>query len=154
MKKVDWNKLAAMSEVIGTVAIVVSLAFVVQSVNQNTETLKNANLNHVYDRLDSLNSDIAADPQLSVIYANRVFGLEDITSDDAVFLVTMRREINQWEQYFTWNLDGLLDDSEWDDWNAYYKTLFTSAFPSEWWQALRKYHSEPFALHVDQIYDE
>ena len=119
MKKVDWNKLAAMSEVIGTVAIVVSLAFVVQSVNQNTEILQNTNLNHVYDRLDSLNSDIAADPQLSVIYANRVFGLEDITADDAVFLVTMRREINQWEQYFTWNLDGLLDDSEWADWDAY-----------------------------------
>ena len=89
MKKVDWNKLAAMSEVIGTVAIVVSLLFVVQSINQNTESLQNANLNHVYDRLDNLNSDIAADPQLSVIYANRVLGLEDITADDAVFLITI-----------------------------------------------------------------
>jgi hypothetical protein len=132
---------------------VVSLAFVVHSVNQNTEALQNANLNHVYDRLDSLNSDIAADPQLSIIYTNKVFGLENITSDEAMFLVTMRREINQWEQYFTWNRDGLLDDNDWNDWDAYYRKLFANVFPEGWWQALRKYHSEPFAIHVDQIYD-
>jgi hypothetical protein len=153
MKNVNWSKLAAMSEVIGTIAIVASLAFVVQSVNQNTVAIQNTNLNHVYNRIDSLNSDIAGDPQLSVIYANKVFELENIAAEDAQFMITMRRELNQWEQYFKWYRDGLLDDVIWADWDGYYKTLFTSAFPEDWWKAMRKTYYEPFALHVDQIYD-
>ena len=111
MKTVDWNKWAAISEVIGTIAVVASLAFVVQSVNQNTDALQNANLNHVYDRLDSLNADIAADPQLSLIHVNKMLGLTNIEAGDAQFLMTVRRELNQWEQYYEWQLDGLLDDA-------------------------------------------
>ena len=152
MKNVDWNKMAAVSEVIGTIAVVVSLAFVVRSVDQNTDALRNANLNHVYDRLDSLSGDIAADPQLSITYANRVYGLADMEASEAQFLASMRRELNQWEQYFLWHRDGLLDGDDWNDWDDYYQTMFSTAFRKEWWQASRKYYFAEFASHVDQIY--
>jgi hypothetical protein len=154
MKNVDWNKMAAISEVIGTIAVVVSLVFVVHSVNQNTDALRNSNLNHVYDRLDSLNSDIAADPQLSLMYANRVVGLTDIEASDAQFLTSMRRELAQWEQYYQWHRDGLLDGDDWTDWDDYYEVLFFTAFPREWWQSVRKYYIDEFASHVDQIYSQ
>ena len=149
----DWNKLAAISEIVGTIAVIVSLAFVVRSVDQNTDALQNTNLNHVYDRLDSLNSDIATNPQLAITYANKVFDLKNIDADEAQFLVTMRRELNQWEQYFKWYEDRLLDDHDWAGWDDYYRTLFITAFPKEWWQSMRKYYKSDFSSHVDQIYD-
>ena len=154
MKKLDWNKSAAIAEVIGTVAVVVSLVFVVQSVNQNTDALQNANLNHVYDRLDDLNSDIAADPQLALVYADKVLNLNNIDANEAQYIFTMRRELNQWEQYHDWRLDGLIDEDDWTAWDGYYTTLFISAFPKKWWQSMRKYYNEELSLHVDQIYDQ
>jgi hypothetical protein len=154
MKNVDWNKMAAISEVIGTIAVVVSLAFVVHSVDQNTDALRNANMNHVYDRLDSLNGDIAADPQLSITYANRVYGLTNMEASEAQFLASMRRELNQWEQYYLWHRDGLLDGDGWNEWDDYYESIFFEAFPKEWWQASRQYYIGEFAAHVDQIYSQ
>lgn len=152
VKNVDWNKLSAISEIVGTIAVVISLAFVVRSVDQNTDALQNTNLNHVYDRLDSLNSDITTDPHLAINYANNVFGLKNIEVNDAQFLLTMRRELNQWEQFFVWYQDGLLDDGDWIGWDDYYRTLFIAAFPKEWWQSMRKYYNSEFGVHVDQIY--
>ncbi len=154
MKNVDWNKLAAISEIVGTIAVIVSLAFVVRSVDQNTDALQNTNLNHVYDRLDSLNSDIVTNPQLAITYANKVFDLDNIDADEAQFLVTMRRELNQWEQYFGWHEDRLLDDNDWADWDDYYGTLFITAFPREWWESMSKYYNRDFSSHVDKTYDQ
>lgn len=135
-------------------AVIVSLAFVVRSVDQNTEALRNTNLNHVYDRLDSLNSDIGTHPRLAVTYAARVFDLNGLEADEALFLVTMRRELNQWEQYFDWHQDRLLDEEDWENWDAYYETLFATAFPEEWWQSMRQYYNSAFSSHVDQAYEQ
>ena len=67
----DW---AAIAEIVGTAAIVVSLVFVIQGLNQNTKALQVANLNQTYDRTDNLNSDIAANPELASFYVEEVFG--------------------------------------------------------------------------------
>ena len=153
MRNVDWRKLAAISEVVGTIAVVISLAFVIMSVNQNTDALQNANLNHVYDRLDGLNSDISVNPQLAVTYADNVFDLKKITATEAQFLFVMRRELNQWEQFFDWHKDRLLDNEDWLAWDDYYKSLFIGAFPKEWWISMRKTYNPAFSAHVDEIYD-
>ena len=149
----DW---AAVAEIAGTIAVVVSLIFVIHSVNQNTQELQNANLNHVYDRYDALNSDIAASPELAALYVKKVLKIEGLEAGDAQILALMRRELNQWEQYYSWHSSGLLSESEWQDWDAYFRLIMSDAFPQEWWLALRPYYQGTqgkFTSHVDRIYD-
>jgi hypothetical protein len=145
----DW---AAIAEIVGTIAVVVSLVFVVQSLNQNTEALQNTNLNHVYDRYDAQNSDLANNPELASMYVKRILKLEGLTASEAQLLFTLRRDLNQWEQYFMWNADGLLDRSDWLAWDDYFQILFSNSLPQTWWNALRPYYADDFAKHVDQIY--
>jgi len=156
MRKLSLRDWAAVAEIAGTIAVVVSLVFVVQSLNQNTQELQNANLNHVYDRYDHLNSDLAGSPELASLYAEKILNLKGMDGGDAQLLFLMRRELNQWEQYYSWQSGGFLSESDWQDWDSYFRVLFSNAFPKEWWLALRPYYQGTqgeFGSHVDRIYD-
>jgi hypothetical protein len=82
----------------------------------------------------------------------RILKLEGLTASEAQLLFTLRRDLNQWEQYFMWNADGLLDRSDWLAWDDYFQILFSNSLPQTWWNALRPYYADDFAKHVDQIY--
>jgi hypothetical protein len=156
MRKLSLRDWAAVAEIVGTTAVVVSLVFVIQSVNQNTQELQSANLNHVYDRYDSFNSDVASSPELASHYAKKVLKIEGIDARDAQLLALMRRELNQWEQYFVWHSGGLLSESDWQDWDGYFRLSISNALPQEWWLALRPYYQGTqgeFRAHVDRVYE-
>ena len=146
----DW---AAIAEIIGTAAIVVSLVFVIQGLNQNTKALQVANLNQIYDRTDNLNGDIAASPELATFYVEEVFGVEGLRPEEAQFAIVMRRELNQWEQFYVWKRDGVVEGDDWEVWDAYYAEYFSRHFPKEWWNGVKKYYYSDFSSHVDQIYE-
>jgi len=145
----DWS---AIAEIVGTVAIIVSLIFVVHGLNQNTKALQVANLNQIYDRSDSLNSDLASSPELASLYVEKVFGVAGLTAEEAQFAVMMRRELNQWEEFWYWYRDGVVSEDLWEEWDAYYVEHLSNNFPKELWNGIRKYYHSDFALRVDQIY--
>ena len=146
----DW---AAIAEIVGTVAIVVSFIFVVQGLNQNTKALKVANLNQIYGAADDLNSDIVSSPELASLYVERVFGVNGLKAEEAQFVIVMRRELNQWEQFYFWNRDGVISDDDWQNWDAYFSEVFSDHFPKAWWEGTKKYYYVEFATHVDRIYE-
>ena len=78
MRKLSLSEWASVAEIIGAITIVVSLLFLVHEVNQNTKALQVANVNQIYDRTDSLNSDIAASPELASFYVKEVFGVDGL----------------------------------------------------------------------------
>ena len=153
MRKFTLQDWAAIAEVIGTVAIVVSLVFVVHGLNQNTKTLQISNLNEIYNRTDSTNGDIAASPELASLYVEKVFGVKGLRVEEAQFAVTMRRELNQWEQFYLWHRDGVIDDADWEEWDAYFAEYLSGNFPKEWWNGIKKYYYSDFSSHVDHIYE-
>jgi len=144
---------AAIAETVGTVAVVVSLIFVIQGLNQNTKALQVANLNQIYDRTDKLNGDIVSSPELASLVVEKVFGVKGLNADEAQFAISMRRELNQWEQFYFWNRDGVIDDDDWSDWDAYYAEFFSEHCPKEWWDGIRKFYYVEFASRVDHIYE-
>ena len=152
MRKLNLQNWAAIAEVVGTVAIIVSLIFVVHGLNQNTKALQVANLNQIYDRSDSLNSDLTSSPELAALYVAKVFGVEGLTAEEAQFAIVMRRELNQWEQFWYWNRDGVIDDIVWEDWDAYYAEHLSTHFSEELWNGIRDYYHPDFASRVDQSY--
>jgi len=153
MRKLSLSEWASVAEIIGAITIVVSLLFLVHEVNQNTKALQVANVNQIYDRTDSLNSDIAAIPELASFYVKEVFGVDGLRAEEAQFAIAMRRELNQWEQFYIWNRDGVINGDDWNVWDAYYAEYFSNHFPKEWWTGIKKYYYSDFSSRVDRIYE-
>ena len=86
------------------------------------------------------------------MYVKEVFGVAGLTAEEAQFAIVMRRELNQWEQFWYWNRDGVIGNDVWEDWDAYYVEHLSNNFPKELWNGIRKYYHPDFASHVDKIY--
>ena len=154
MRKLELGEWASVAEILGTFAVVASVLFLVYEVNQNTSELRNNNENAAYDRIDGLNSDLMSDPELASFWAKRVYGLEIPAGPEAQFIHALRREINQWEQYYGWHELGMVTTEDWKVWDDYYVRLFKKTMPYDWWNGIREYTGPQFAIHVDEIYDQ
>jgi len=107
----DW---AAIAEVVGAVAIVVSLVYVATELRHNTEATKAA----TFQQMVALSSDnlmaIAQDADLASIYSRGVSDSDSLTNNEQFrFFLVIRLQWRGMEAaYFQWR-HGVLGDSEW-----------------------------------------
>ncbi|MDX1403058.1 MAG: hypothetical protein R3192_00905 [Woeseiaceae bacterium] len=152
MRKLTILEWAAIGELIGTAAIIVSLFFVAYSIERNTAIIQGSTENLIFERHADLTTQFMLDRSLAEI------------------LVKMRRENPQldevesvrWEKYQLNLLDiwalafnrhdkELLADSEWQAWDEYFSQTFSEGaekLTREQWNALKYGYSPPFWRHV------
>lgn len=152
MRRLSLNEWASLAEIAGTVAVVISLMFVVLSVNRNTAELRAANDAFIYEQSDSMMATIAADPVLAERYAKEAYELEFADPVEAQIFWNELREMNMWEAAYYWYVDGFFSSRQWAGWNKGFSSTLKDELPEEWWRAARKSYSADFAKHVDRAY--
>jgi hypothetical protein len=145
----EW---AAISEILGMAAVVVSLLLVVRSISQNTAATHTANDNFLYQRQDAIIATLVTDPslaELSVKHQNRekLSDVEKVRMWNQLF-----RDMLMWELAFVRLKEGLFSPAHWRDWDRAYSSQFLSDFPLSWWAETRHWVDDDFAKHVDAVY--
>ena len=69
MRKLNLTEWAAVAEIMGTIAVVLSLLFVVYSVKQNTAVMQASNDNFLYQVQFARERDIVSSPGMAAVYA-------------------------------------------------------------------------------------
>ena len=145
----DW---AAIAEIAGTVAIFVSLIFVVVSIRQNTAQLRLQNENFIFQLQDSARADFVSNPWLVDISVKFDNGEELTLPEQKRFFGHTVRYVNVWEMIFYWNQSGHIEEQSWRDWDEYYSSDIESWLPKDLWAELRPTYPPGFAEHVDRQY--
>lgn len=152
MRKLTLKKWAAIAEIIAAVAVIVSLVFVVQSINQNTAAVQSTNDNFIYELQYARTRDIVSSPGMAEIYLKIRRGEELTAIEQERFYWDKLQELSLWELGFNRNRDGLYATDIWQSWNHYYETEFISQYPKEWWEEARYFYMQDFQDHVDAAY--
>jgi len=152
MRKLNLIEWAAVSEIIGTAAIVISLVFVAYSVNQNTVVLQAANDNFLYETQFARARDIVSSPGMASIYAKRRRNEELSAEQQERFYWDKLQELGGWELAFNRHRDGVFSTVLWEGWDKYFDASFTNEFPAESWAEVRHFYAEDFKGHVDAVY--
>ncbi len=153
MRKLDLKDWAALGELIGTIAVVVSLVFVIVSLKQNTDALQGVNDNVLFEQHGDMMNIVISDPSRAAILAKK-------RNDDQLTQV----EAIRWERYQNNLLDiwvmafvrherGLLDDDHWQAWNVYFTDLFSNQaeqITRERWDELQYGFDPDFWRHVNE----
>lgn len=146
---IEW---AAVSEIIGMAAVIISLLLVVGSIRQNTAAMHTANNNFLYERQDAIVATLVTDPslaELSVKHQNK----EKLSEVEHVRMFNQYfRDLLMWELAFVHLKDGLFGPAQWREWDRAYSLQFVTEFPTSWWVEARQWVSEDFAAHVDAVY--
>ena len=148
----DW---ASVAEIIGTIAVVVSLLFVAYSVNHNTEVLQSLNDNLLYEYDDRAIADLINDESMAAIMVklDNAETLSEIERER--FEQYMTRYLNMWELAHDRYVEGLFSEGKWLGWSDALGSIVTQGprrLPKESWDVSRVYYGPEFASIVDDAY--
>ena len=152
MAKRNLTEWAAVSEIVGTLAVVISLLFVAFNVNQNTRVMQAANDNFLYQTQDAILNTIVEDSEFASIYLKHLNEGELTAVEELRVQNQGIRDLFMWELAYARNKEGLFAPDQWHAWNKSYSIQFTSEFPDEWWAETRRWVRDDFAAHVDAAY--
>ena len=154
MKRLTLPEWAAVADIVGTVAVVVSLLFLAYTIEQNTAVTQSANDNFLYELDDRQQADVALTEDLATIFQKHYNGEELSGIDEFRVRRQVIRQLSAWELAFDRHEEGLLSDEKWKNWNRYYSINIRNDFPKEWWADLRRYYGTEFAENVDAVYED
>ena len=140
---------ALAAEIVGAIAVVISLIYVGASVNQNTDAIMVSN-HQALVAMDQNTNEWFRDAEFAEIFG--------IALDDAIVLspaqslqlrVFLADKFNAWEFAFMTYSNGMMDDDIWNGWDGYYRGEVAKKPHRSFWQAGREGFSPAFRAYVD-----
>ena len=150
MKK-SLQDYALAAEIIGAVAVVISLIYVGISVNQHTNAVQVAN-HQALVAMDQDSADWFKDPDFAAAYliASKDIGkLSDVQRIQVGSFVAGK--LNAWEYAFLTHENGMMADNIWQGWDGHYRTVLKQSGGRWFWNAERESFSPAFREFVDSI---
>lgn len=124
---------ALTSEIIGAIAVVISLIYVGVGVRQNTAAIQVTNHQAIVG-MDMNKNNWLRDPAFAAIHVNAGQGIDKLSPVELVQYMTFVADtVNAWEFAFITYNNGAIEDTIWRGWDGYYRSqLETQAFRSFW----------------------
>ena len=150
--KEKLQEYALITEIISAIAVVVSLLFVIYSINQNTGSLQASNDNFIYQLQDARLSDLNDNGELAAIMVKFSSG-EELTREESLrHRIYMARGVNLWELAYVRYREGLMPVNQWETWDDMWSSSMPKDLPRESWLRLRPYYDDEFVEHVNSVY--
>jgi len=142
---------ALAAEIVGAIAVVISLVYVGASVNQNTRAVMVSN-HQALVAMDQNTNEWFRDTEFAEIF---IIALDDagaLSPTQALQLrILLADKFNAWEFAFLTHSSGMMEDNIWNGWDGYYRGELAQIPHQSFWQAGREGFSPAFRDYVDSI---
>ena len=152
MKKLSIKKWAALAEIVGTAAVIISLLFVAISISRNTLILQSHNSTLMYELDVALIATQIEDGEFAIFSAKRAYGLEIQDPNEAKLFYYFQIQLTHWELLIYRYLDGLVENNQYSDWTDYYANRISSDMSVEWWNAVKADYTQELVGAVEAAY--
>jgi len=146
----DW---AALAEVIGAVAVVISLLFVAYSIKQNTAAIEASTWESFLDRSERINLLIAESGELAQIVERGQADLDQLTSNENFrFRRFAGARFGAWEAVYNHFAVGQLDAATWEIWHRFYLDLLDYPGYRRVWSEIAHWYDPNFQAILQAEY--
>ena len=150
----NWEAISTVSEVIGAIAVVVSLIYLAVQIRQNTHMSKSATRQAIADAIARPPSDFFTDADFTRNFLRHLEG-ESLDTDQVLQLqaycyVTLRT----WENVHYQYRSGMLNEDEWKALQHNVKALLQVPIWRDYWERERDIYSSPFRREIDALLAE
>ncbi len=141
------SRLADITEILTSIAVLVTLVYLAVEINQNTEALHGQTRQSVLEASQAELFKLADRPELAINFVKDGPLSEAESVELHMFLLaTMRLREFSWLQY----MNGTIDQSQWDTELGVLKILLVTPRTRHWWNTLgRPAFSHEFSTFVD-----
>lgn len=112
----NWDAIAAIGEMLGALAVLVTLIYLALQIKQNTSAVATATYESTMTGFNDINVVVASNPELSSLIDRGCLNLDSLNSQETVqFNFLIRCYANQWWKLFKLYERGSLPEQEWSD---------------------------------------
>jgi hypothetical protein len=151
---VNWEAIGALGEILGAVAVVITLIYLAAQLRQNTRALKSSTFQAINAEMSRTTEVAAASPELSGLFYKSRAGLSGLTGPERVqFSMAMLMTMRRFHAVQVQETLGMLDH----DFTSGYETSVMSGFSThvgyqEWWRGAKHAFPADFAARVDTLF--
>jgi hypothetical protein len=157
MRKLQLGEWAAIGELIGTAAVVISLIFVGYSLRQNTDAVQGSTENLIFESHAALVDHFISDPSMADILARMRTDDPQLTEAETIRWETYQTNLlDIWALAYLRHERDLLADRHWKAWDDYFRYKFSyeaERLSFERWQELEYGYEKRFWAHVRSSVD-
>src|SRR5689334_7450247 len=146
----NLTDLANIGQIVGAIAVIVSLFYVGYQIRQNTSAVRSAAAQTVHEHFARWYQMIAADPELSRITANGLRDYASLTEQERVRFISAFMSFLSYSQnaFLKWR-EGLLEPQLWLGWEQVMMNLFGAPGGKSFWQNRSYMFGESFRRYIE-----
>jgi hypothetical protein len=144
---VNWEAIGAIGQIVGALAVVISLIYLAREIRSNARSARLASVGTINDWLGQL----AEHPHLRELYYRGIHDFESLEGADLVgFSMLMDQLFFIYQEMYYQQLEGHLDPRVWGMTEAPMRDV--NAYPGvqAWWRSRSHWFSEEFAKLINE----
>jgi hypothetical protein len=144
------DDLANLGQVIGALAVVISLIYVAYQIRQNTNAVRSATAQAVHEHFSNRYNLVAADAELARIAANGLRDYASLSEQERVrFVATFMSFVSYSQNAFLKWREGLLKPALWLGWEQVMMNLFGAPGGKAFWKERGYLFGEEFRRYIE-----
>ena len=121
MKKNRLQWLVSVTQILSSLAVLVSIIYLITEFNRTGLLNEKAVENKVYDRVMALNELVIEHPDLAEIIVKAQKSPDSLTTTETMrYLAYEHIFYDSWETLWVGYNDGLVEEDTWNDWNQWF----------------------------------
>ena len=146
------ESLANLGEIIGAIAVVVSLVYLAVQVRQNTQAQRTENFSRALDRVAAMQATLSQDSETAVIVSKGVADPADLTPKQRLqFTWAMYELFGAFEFMYLASRDAAIPDEVWQRWSSAVAWWLNFPGVRTWWEARPIPFTRSFTSYVEAL---
>lgn len=146
------ESLANLGEIIGAIAVVVSLIYLAVQVRQNTHAQQTENYSRALDRVAAMQSTLSQDSETSAIFSKGVADPSDLRPTERLqFTWAMYELFGAFEFMFLASKTKAIPEEVWQRWSSAVAWWLTFPGVQTWWKIRPIPFTDSFTLYVESL---
>ena len=149
---VNWEAISAIGQLVGALAVVISLIYVAREVRSGAHATREASMRSVSESYTRWIQQLSAHPELRELYYRGIHDFNSLEGADLIgFSVLMLEAFRLNEEIYHQRSEGQFGPRLWRGFEVSFPEL--NAYPGvrAWWRTRSHWFSEEYAKHIDQL---
>jgi hypothetical protein len=149
----NWEAIGAVAEVLGALAVVVSLLYLAAQVRRSADATHAASRYATANLTTGILVPIACDAEVASIFRRGQMDPDSLTDDEGFrFDVLLYAIFDQWETMFSQVQRGAMSEEDWAKYeNSIIGGYLAQPGSQRFWETASDMYSVPFREYVDQV---
>ena len=151
----NLESLASLGEIVGAIAVVVSLLYLAVQVRQNTRAQRLENASRILDRTASMQGALSRDSAMSVLFSKGVSDPSKLTPQERIqFTWAMYEFFGALEFMFLAANENSIPEEIWQRWSSAAAWWLTFPGVQAWWNVRPIPFADSFSSYIESLLDD